>query len=89
MLLAARGSDLAATIRTRDGAMADLRRDLEAEAVTAVEEINRLTSEIAFLNREIVTSENGGLNPRAANDLRDRRESLVNTQLSPPMRSLR
>jgi flagellar hook-associated protein 1 FlgK len=76
-LMAARGADLALTIRRVDAGLRDLRRDQESEVAAAVEEVNRLAVEIAQLNDQVVAAENGGQDRGAANDLRDRREELV------------
>jgi flagellar hook-associated protein 1 FlgK len=73
----ARASDLAGTFTTKDSGLLGLRNDLEAEVRTSVEDINRLTTEIADLNRQVVAAENGGQDPGSANDLRDQREALV------------
>lgn len=50
------------------------REQLNDEVVGTVGEINRLTDEIADLNRQVLLAENGGLDAPAANDLRDRRD---------------
>lgn len=76
-LFASRGEELAAGFRSRDRDLLELRRDLEREVETAVGEINRLSGEIASLNRQIVAAEGGGTNPGTANELRDQREELV------------
>jgi len=76
-LLVASGDDLASTIHARDQELRELREDLEAEVHTAVDEINRITGEIAALNQEVINAEMGGRNLGTANDLRDRREALV------------
>ncbi len=76
-LFLARGDDLAQTFRARDAALEDLREDLELQVASAVDEVNRLTSEIAKLNEQVVNAELGGNDLGVANDLRDRREVLV------------
>lgn len=47
------------------------------EVLRAVDEVNRLTSELADLNRQILLAENGGVDLDSANDLRDRRDLLL------------
>jgi flagellar hook-associated protein 1 len=76
-LFAARGDDLSRVFNSQDTALRGLREDLEQDVRSSVEEVNRLTSQIASLNDQIVTSELGGTNLGTANDLRDRREALV------------
>lgn len=56
-------------IASRDSLNQQIRAD--------VDEINRMTAEIAKLNRDIVASESGGAAPNSANDLRDRRGQLL------------
>lgn len=55
--------------------MRQLRQNMDEALSTKVEEVNSLTSEIASLNFQIVSSEADG---HTANDLRDRRDLLVN-----------
>jgi flagellar hook-associated protein 1 FlgK len=76
-LFLARAEDLASAFRVRDEGLRSLRADVEAEVVTCVDNANRLAEEIAALNDQIVSAENGGLDVSAANDLRDRRGALL------------
>ncbi|MBI2898724.1 MAG: flagellar hook-associated protein FlgK [Planctomycetes bacterium] len=57
------------------------REQVNDEIVVTVGEINRLTDEIADLNRQVLLQENGGVDVGTANDLRDRR-GLLARQLS-------
>ncbi|MCC6738586.1 MAG: flagellar hook-associated protein FlgK [Planctomycetia bacterium] len=88
--LAARPADAAArgSLIEEGAALADAFRQIATNIVadrdslnqqvrSGVEEVNRLASEIARLNRDIVASEGGGASPNAANDLRDRRGALL------------
>ncbi len=56
--------------------LADLRESVDADLNGRVGEINQLAVQIASLNRQISTAELGG---DKANDLRDKRELLVDT----------
>ena len=51
-----------------------LRRDIDLKITASMPEINRLTAEIAQLNKTIHETEVGGI---TANDFRDRREALI------------
>lgn len=53
------------------------RQQLNEEIGVTVDEINRITDEIADLNRQVLQAENGGVDLGSANDLRDRRDFLV------------
>lgn len=53
------------------------RKEANEKALGAVDDINRIASEIAGLNKQIVIAEDGGLQSQTANDLRDRRDALV------------
>jgi len=55
----------------------EIRSSLNDEVETGVGEINRMASEIAQLNGQIVEAENGGRDLGTANDLRDRRDLLL------------
>jgi flagellar hook-associated protein 1 FlgK len=57
------------------------REQIDQEVKGAVGDINQITKEIAELNRSITGAENGGYDHDTANDLRDRRDLLLN-QLS-------
>jgi flagellar hook-associated protein 1 FlgK len=54
-----------------------VRAQLDDELQLNVDQINRITEEIAELNKEILLAENGGIDIGAANDLRDKRELLL------------
>ncbi len=54
-----------------------LREQSNDEISVTVDEINRVTGEIAELNHSVVLAENGGIDSGAANDLRDRRDLLI------------
>jgi flagellar hook-associated protein 1 FlgK len=60
-----------------EGKLTEIRGNLDDEVVAAAREINRVAGEVAQLNNEITVAENGGVNAGTANDLRDRRDSLV------------
>lgn len=55
----------------------ETRAQLNSELQRGLEEVNRLTTNLAELNREVQISENGGFDINSANDLRDRRDLLV------------
>ena len=57
--------------------IAKLRGDLNASVDEIVREANNRLENIAGLNREIVVSENGGLDFESATDLRDQRDRLL------------
>lgn len=69
-----RGTQLTSILNHTAGELATLRSDARSRLDTTVGEINRLGSEVALLNDEIVAAEVGG---RTANDLRDRRDLAV------------
>ncbi len=54
-----------------------LREQTNDEVSVTVDEVNRLTGEIAELNHSVILTEKGGVEAGAANDLRDRRDLLV------------
>ncbi len=58
--------------------LTDLRQSVDNDAALLVQKVNDLSSELASLNQQIARSELGGQN---ANDLRDRRDYLID-QLS-------
>ncbi|MBZ0257495.1 flagellar hook-associated protein FlgK, partial [bacterium] len=70
---------LSQTFNTVGEQMRGLRSDLNSQASRLVDEVNRMTSEIANLNKRIAVSEVGGT--VSANDLRDQRDVLL-SQLS-------
>ena len=68
-----RGETLATDIRRLDARVRDIRRDVNNRVTNAADDINRLTSDIAELNVQIVTLEGGGTSASDAVGLRDRR----------------
>lgn len=66
--------DLAQEINSLSASMGRLQQMLDAEIEEAVSTVNRLSVQIASLNRQIGISENGG---SMANDLRDQRDQLM------------
>lgn len=62
--------------RTASNIVAD-RDSLNLQLRAGVDEVNRMASEIARLNADIVAAESGGASANAANDLRDRRAQLL------------
>ncbi|MBN1422657.1 MAG: flagellar hook-associated protein FlgK [Planctomycetes bacterium] len=75
--LASRGETLADAIRFVEERVRGVRKDLDGEIRTAVDEVNRLTAEIAQLNEEILAAEGGGIDVGTANDLRDKRDGAL------------
>ncbi len=73
------GLSLAQTFNQVGDQMRTLREELNDQASRLVDEVNRMTTEIANLNRRISVSEVGGT--VNANDLRDKRDLLL-SQLS-------
>lgn len=71
------GKDLADRFNFIGNEIRNLRESINDEVIVTVDEVNRLTDEIALLNQDIVSMENAGQDSGAANDLRDRRELLV------------
>ena len=67
------GEKLASRLESAVLSMDDLTRDINADINSAVTQINELTSKIAVMNQEVLSSE---LN-RTANDQRDERNRLV------------
>jgi flagellar hook-associated protein 1 FlgK len=57
--------------------LGDVRKDIDQQIATHVNEINGYVSEIAKLNTSIVQQEQGGKNIETANDQRDRRDLLI------------
>ncbi|MBI2921920.1 MAG: flagellar hook-associated protein FlgK [Planctomycetes bacterium] len=62
--------------RTASSIVAD-RDSLNLQLRAGVDEVNRMASEIARLNADIVAAESGGAAANSANDLRDRRAQLL------------
>lgn len=67
------GRTLADDIRRLDGRVRDIREDANNQVIAAADEINKLLSEIATLNEQIVRAEGGGTSASDAVGLRDRR----------------
>nr|NJM03819.1 flagellar hook-associated protein FlgK [Desulfobacula sp.] len=67
------GEKLVSSFETADLSMDDLLQDINADIISAVQQINELTEKIAVLNGEIQSAENN----RSANDLRDQRNRFV------------
>jgi flagellar hook-associated protein 1 FlgK len=78
-VLAAKSQALADTIRRQYADLDQARADIDAAVASGVEDINRLTAEIADLNRKIASTESGGT--VNANEYRDSRD-LALKQLS-------
>ena len=57
--------------------LTDIRKDIDNQVATHVEEINGYAKEIAKLNEKITQTEMGGKGGAPANDQRDRRDLLV------------
>jgi flagellar hook-associated protein 1 FlgK len=71
------GQTLSDTFHFFGDRMRGARREANDRVLAAVGDINRITAEIAELNRHISLCEDGGLQNQDANDLRDRRDALV------------
>lgn len=71
------GLTLTETFHFLDARVRDLRSGLDEDIVGVVQDINRLTTDIARLNRNIVLAEDGGNQPGAANDLRTQRDAML------------
>lgn len=59
------------------GRILEARSEANDYVKQAVGDINRIAREIADLNKQVSLAEDGGLQPQEANDLRDRRDALV------------
>lgn len=68
---------LAQSLNRLSDEIRDSRVQLNGEVRTAVDEINRLARETASINRQILSAENAGGQAGSANDLRDRRDLLL------------
>ncbi len=68
------GKLIAEALKAKFQGMKDLEDQIKLELQTLVERINKLSSQIAELNSQIVARESGG---KAANDLRDQRDKMV------------
>lgn len=75
MAVREQGVTLANAIQTAADQLTDMVSDINETITTKVKSINQLTSEISSLNKQIFAVEAGGTDN--ANDLRDRRDSLV------------
>ena len=78
-VVAAKSQALADTIRQKYADLEQSQADIDAAVRSGIEDINRLTAEIADLNRKIASTESGGT--VMANDYRDSRD-LALKQLS-------
>jgi len=76
-LLLREGETLAGTLQFLDGRIRDLRAGLDEDIQGSVLDVNRLTTELAALNRAIIEAEDGGVHGDSANDLRTRRDALL------------
>ncbi|HLF93104.1 MAG TPA: flagellar hook-associated protein FlgK, partial [Planctomycetota bacterium] len=68
---------LAQSLNFTDRRIREFRGQLNGEVKTTVEDINKITHELADINRQIVAAEHAGLDNGDANDLRDRRGLLL------------
>lgn len=68
---------LAQSLNFLDRRIREFRGQLNGDVKTTVDDVNRITRELADLNRHIVASEHAGLDNGDANDLRDRRGVLL------------
>jgi flagellar hook-associated protein 1 FlgK len=68
---------LARTLNSLSTQVRGERARLDGEVRATVDDVNRLSGQLAQLNREIVTAEQGGAGSAVANDLRDRRDVLL------------
>ncbi|MDY6986466.1 MAG: flagellar hook-associated protein FlgK [Thermodesulfobacteriota bacterium] len=75
LVLSAKGQTLANTFNSVHVDLKRVQADMDVNIVGTVREINRVTDEIADLNRQIAQIEGSGQN---ANDLRDKRDLLLN-----------
>ncbi|SEO71262.1 flagellar hook-associated protein FlgK [Propionispora vibrioides] len=75
MAVREQGVTLANAIQTAADQLTDMVSDINETITTKVKSINQLTSEISSLNKQIFAVEAGGTDN--ANDLRDRRDALV------------
>lgn len=72
--LLSKASNLVTGLHEMVRQLTDLQNSIDRDMVNITAEVNRLSTEIASLNREIERSELGGA---MANDLRDRRDLLI------------
>jgi len=73
-VVVARGREVSNLFNNIDSNLKKLQKSLDADIKVNLSDINRISGEIADLNLEISKIEGGNVN---ANDLRDRRESLL------------
>ena len=76
-LLIEEGTTLTGTFRFLDARVRDLRMGLDEDIRGEVGDINRLTAELAALNKAIIAAEDGGVHGQTANDLRTQRDSVL------------
>lgn len=72
-----KGEALAETFRRLDQQLRSLHQDLDRQIAGQADEINRLLTEIARLNVQIVQAEGGSVSPSDAVGLRDRRAAAL------------
>jgi flagellar hook-associated protein 1 FlgK len=71
------GRTLTDDIRRLDARVREIREDVNNQVIASADDINRLLSEIATLNEQIVRAEGGDTSPSDAVGLRDRRSSVL------------
>lgn len=71
------GQALAETFNNMGSRIKEMRESLDKDLGNTITEINRISSDIAGLNDTIVSAENAGNDPKTANDLRDKRDMLL------------
>ena len=69
-----RAEGLVTTVRHMDYQLDMLQKNLDTRVKNVVDETNRITTQIADLNQEIVAAEAGGI---SANDYKDKRNGLI------------
>ncbi len=75
--LVVQSGTLVETLHFMDSGVRSLRSNVDDDIVSVVQNINRLTTEIAELNAKIVEAEDGGLNLGIANNLRSQRDAAL------------
>jgi len=83
----AEGEAVATELNRLDHGIDSLRKEINSKVVTLADDVNRLVSDIARFNAQIVTLEGGGAIRSDAVGVRDRREIALNELLSVPLRS--
>ncbi len=72
-----KGSQLADIFNQFGGELRDTRETVNDDIRARVQDANRILTELAELNSQILQAENGGFDIDAANDLRDRQDLLL------------